>query len=379
MKLRSIELFEVRIPLTVNFQHASADRASTETVLVKAMDELGNIGWGEGCPRQYVTNESIQSCKRFFNEYKTQIIVINSVEKLKNWILTHDTEINLNPAAFCAVEMALLDLMCKSHCCSIESLLKLPKLDTSSIYSGVIGTKSTRLFSELVKQYQVMGVEQLKVKLTGDYSIDSANLNILRKNFGDMGQIRFDANNLWRSAPQVDHYLTRLKLENPLLEEPLGVFEIDECRELCKVTERRIILDESVTCPSHISALQYDPSNWIINIRVSKMGGIIRSLEIARSAQEHGISLIVGAQVGETSLLTRAGLVIASTFRSQIVAQEGAFGCYLLTHDIHREAITFGESGRLNYSSIPKFGISHSDKMTKMSSEFQKKLISLSC
>ena len=38
--------------------------------------------------------------------------------------------------------------------------------------------------------------------------------------------------------------------------------------------------------------------------------------------------------VGETSLLTRAGLTIANAFRDCICAQEGAFGTHLLERDV---------------------------------------------
>ena len=70
----------------------------------------------------------------------------------------------------------------------------------------------------------------------------------------------------------------------------------------------KIILDESVTRVGHLNRLDGSPEQWIINLRVSKMGGLIRSLEVAEAARKRTIPIIVGAQVGETSLLTRAGV-----------------------------------------------------------------------
>jgi hypothetical protein len=68
-------------------------------------------------------------------------------------------------------------------------------------------------------------------------------------------------------------------------------------------------------------------------------------VESARSA---GLKLIIGAQVGETSLLTRAALTVADASRDILIAQEGAFGDLLLEEDICSEPLVFGPGGRLD-------------------------------
>lgn len=80
------------------------------------------------------------------------------------------------------------------------------------------------------------------------------------------------------------------------------------------------------------------------------MGGILRSLDIAKEAVEIGFDLIVGAQVGETSILCRAALTVASNYHKKIIAQEGAFGDFLLDNDICSPSIKFGRDGILNIS-----------------------------
>lgn len=73
-----------------------------------------------------------------------------------------------------------------------------------------------------------------------------------------------------------------------------------------------------------------------------------RSLGMADACRGLGIPIIVGAQVGETSLLTRAALTIAGSARDMLVAQEGAYGIYLLEHDICEPCLMFGSHGRLD-------------------------------
>jgi L-alanine-DL-glutamate epimerase-like enolase superfamily enzyme len=112
----------------------------------------------------------------------------------------------------------------------------------------------------------------------------------------------------------------------------------------------QIILDESFARIDQFARLGGAPARWLINLRVSKMGGLLRSLQVVEGARAAGVGLIVGALVGETSVLTRAGLTIAQAGRDRLVAQEGAFGTFLLTTDICDPSLMFGAGGVLDVS-----------------------------
>ena len=128
-------------------------------------------------------------------------------------------------------------------------------------------------------------------------------------------------------------------IEEPLREGDLAGFERVgmECRA-------KIILDESLLRVEQLDTLE-DPERWIVNLRVSKMGGIMRSLDVANRAANLGVGVIVGAQVGETSILTRAGLTVMHATRPNLVASEGPFGTHLLHHDLTSKSLMFGNGG----------------------------------
>ena len=65
MKLASITAEPLAIPFKVAFRHASAERFTTQSVWVEARSRDGNVGYGEGCPREYVTAESIETAQKF--------------------------------------------------------------------------------------------------------------------------------------------------------------------------------------------------------------------------------------------------------------------------------------------------------------------------
>ena len=101
----------LNIPFKISFSHAQANRKETQTLLVKAETKSGQIGYGEGCPRSYVTGESIDSALVFFNDYKNQFTSLTSLSLLKSWVVNKADLIDKNPAAWCAVECAILDML----------------------------------------------------------------------------------------------------------------------------------------------------------------------------------------------------------------------------------------------------------------------------
>lgn len=65
------------------------------------------------------------------------------------------------------------------------------------------------------------------------------------------------------------------------------------------------------------------------------------------AASNEGRKVIVGAQVGETSLLARAGLTLAWAAGPSLVGCELGYGRWLLQHDIASPWIGFGWRGKL--------------------------------
>ena len=131
------------------------------------------------------------------------------------------------------------------------------------------------------------------------------------------------------------------------MEEPIIAKKYEQLKLIHKKLGKKIILDESFLNLRDFEYIQDDPSPWIINLRVSKMGGIIRSLTIAAKASELGIPIIIGAQVGETSILTRAAITVANAYKKNLIAQEGAYGTHLLSYDLVNPSISFGAGGVL--------------------------------
>jgi L-alanine-DL-glutamate epimerase-like enolase superfamily enzyme len=352
MGLRSLEARGLEIPFRTAFRHAAAERRITPSLWVTARDD-DTRGDGEGCPREYVTGESIATALAFLGEHRAawkESLV--DVDAIREWLRVHRAEVDRNPAAWCAVELALLDLFGKRSARPVEALVASASPEGRFRYSAVIGDGSDRAFQAQLAAYLDAGFRDIKVKLSGNARRDAAKVDALTRAGVPPRLVRADANNLWRDAREAIDYLRALAFPFVALEEPLAPRDLDGLRAVSRALEARIILDESMVRCADLEPLEADPNRWVANIRVSKMGGVLRALECVQAARAAGMGVIIGAHVGETSLLTRAGLTVAAAARDVLIAQEGAFGTHLLERDIVRPSLAFGPAGELDASEI---------------------------
>src|SRR5690348_10493293 len=105
-----VKFSSLPIPFRRSFTHAAAVRTVAENVVVRVADRDGCVGLGEGCPRVYVTGETVDGALTFLAEKCAAFSKIENLDMLRAWMEEHEAEIDANPSAFCAAELALLDL-----------------------------------------------------------------------------------------------------------------------------------------------------------------------------------------------------------------------------------------------------------------------------
>ena len=353
--IRSLDARSLTIPFKAAFSHASASRDATQTLWVEAHDAEGRTGHGEGCPRDYVTGETIESALAFVSQHDAALRAgIRDLPSLKAWVDAHRSEIDAAPAAWAAIELALLDLMAKRENRSVEALLGLSEIDGPFRYTAVIGDGPAAHFQAELARYRQAGFEDFKIKLSGDAARDAGKVAALQNAGIAPAKVRADANNLWSRADEAIAALQSLGFAFGAVEEPIKAGDIDGLAAIAHALGCGIILDESLLRSAQFDAFAHHPARWIVNLRVSKMGGLLRSLELIDRVRTLSFGIVIGAHVGETSLLSRAALTLASAARDLVLAQEGAFGTHLLARDVVEPPIMFGVGGVLKAASLPR-------------------------
>lgn len=362
MQLEHIEVRFPKIPFRVVFRHAAAERDTTSSVWVEARDSSGRVGLGESCPRPYVTGETLSGAAAFIESQCAALIeTVHDLAALRARVSAQAPAIDRNPAAWCALELALLDLLARELRQPVEALLGLPSIQGPFAYTAVLGDADPESFSAQLERYLQSGFSDFKVKLSGRLEHDIGKLALFRVDGrGDL-RVRLDANNLWDDWRIAAAFLERLPGPFTGIEEPLAVNDYAGMARLFEATGVPVILDESLLRIGQVAGLSRDV-DWRLNLRVSKLGGLLRSLEVLQAARSRNIRIIIGAQVGETSLLTRAAMTLAAACGDLLVAQEGGFGTHLLSRDLCEPVLMFGPGGSIadavtRFAGQPGFGL----------------------
>ena len=197
MRLVSLRIARFPVPFRLTFRHASASRAKADNVIVVAESERGHRGYGEGCPRDYVTGETVASATTFFIRHHASIMAeVIDLDTLERWIAAHEAEIDADPAAFCAIELAILDLLGQDSGQPVERLLGLAPLDGTFRYSAILGDNNTAVFGAQLLRYWMAGFRDFKLKLSGDVARDRRKIALFRGHSDPSLRLRLDANNL---------------------------------------------------------------------------------------------------------------------------------------------------------------------------------------
>ncbi|MEO5667814.1 MAG: enolase C-terminal domain-like protein [Bdellovibrionota bacterium] len=380
MNAIKLSLSPLRIPMKVSFKHASAERHVTESVWVTA--KRGTLtGLGEGCPRVYVTGETLDGAM-IWAQSKVAMLEerVHSLADLKLVSKELDEEIKLNLSAWCALELAILDLLAQEVAVSLEKLLGVSEERTRFTYAAVLSADDETKFARNIDKYLRYGFSDFKLKVVAKEADDIPRLEQLKSKVSPGAKLcwppvrllasayaarnpfefrlRLDGNNAWAGREhEIDSFLDKAALKPWAIEEPFAPYDFERLSDLSRRHNIGIILDESLCrLEDVIRASKYE-ARWVANMRVSKLGGLLRSLEIAENLKDLGWEIIVGAQVGETSVLSRAALVVARAAGSLLVSQEGAFGDILLERDRAVPMLKFGLAGLVHNTASSQKGL----------------------
>ncbi len=355
MRIVSGTLYALNIPFVESFSHSTKTRTFSDAIVLRLVAENGAVGYGEAIARPYVTGETVETClDHMKNELwpditQTEFSLLSSSDDFMKFLTLIDETLGERKtpgviawnAARAAFELALIDCFLKYQKISLSAVLA-PKR-TSVIYSGVITSSSVEKAIKLAKYFKLFSIKQMKVKIDGRE--DKERLMAIRETVGSDVSLRVDANGAFNEdrAVSVLKDIEAAKLD--CVEQPIPR---SHPRVLAKVKAQSpipVMVDESLVTLKDAKDLIAEKACDLFNLRLSKCGGIFRTLKMAKMATDAGLRYQLGSQVGETAILSAAGRHVAAYLEDPVYV-EGSYGTMLLTEDIGEERINFGHGGK---------------------------------
>jgi muconate cycloisomerase len=316
----------------------------------------GTVGYGEGVPRGYVTGETAAAAlDAVAGRYGPALLgrelagpdgvpaVLDAVAAATGLEDGAGGDGNPPGAAWCALELAVLDAAGRCFGLPVSHWLG-PVRAPLLTYDAVLPFSAPAAAGPLAAVIRGLGVTQVKVKVGRDLDADLDRVRRLRGILGAGADVRVDANCAWTAEQALVAIEAFRRYGIGAVEQPVAAGDIAGLQRLTAACPETIIVDESLRTVAEAEALVEAKACDAFNVRVSKCGGLRASMRIAAIAADAGLAVVIGAQVGESGLLSAAGRHLAACVAPRYL--EGSAGRLLLKEDITGERVLPGRGGR---------------------------------
>ena len=339
-------------------KHNLATHEGSDNIVLRVTTTDGVTGFGEGVPRVFVTGEVLSDSLSFLREILAPAILARDfpsprelVQGLAN--LYHHAQAQRHPAAFCALETALLDAAGQIWNMPVSELIG-AKLRTTLEYSAVIPMLSLEKMGQLFQLVKGIGMRFIKLKVGTDSDLET--LRLAREALGGEVDIRVDANSAWTASEAIAHLKEMAPYRISAVEQPVAKADFAGLKQVSEALKIPVIADESLCNEDDARRLIDLKACRGFNIRLSKCGGLGTANRIRQMAEAAGVFCQLGCQVGETSILAAAGRHFAQTV-PHLSYLEGSYAPYLLARDVVVNPVVFHDGGMASELPGPGLGI----------------------
>ena len=361
MQINKVRVHQIKLPFSFDFSHSLRQRSSARNVIVEIIAEQGKIkGYGEGAPRSYVTGESQEGVTESiwrFTQHNNFPWDLNDVSQIWDFIDTLSNSKDHN-SAICAVETALLDALGKSQSRSVIEYFPKDFYNDTVYYGAVISLddkQRTTDFGWLIKK---MNINKLKLKMGTNYKQNKENIEAVHQVFGEDYDLKIDVNGVWdinlanRHVSLINRYKVKV-LEQPMMaDDP----DLADFAGVMKSSGVILMADESVCTLKDVERISAQGHYEMVNVRLSKCGGIRNSLRMIEDLRAKGILFQIGCHLGESGVLSAAGRLLC-LLCGDAVYYDGSYDEFLLKENITRENVSFGSGGKAGPLTGPGLGV----------------------
>jgi len=310
MKITRVEVFSYR----VRYEHGSyvmsrGRRATHETgTLVRIATSDGADGWGEITPLGTTYLPTFSASIRAALETLGDALLGHDPTNIGRVSRVMDMALMGHSYAKSALEIACWDIFGKVVGRPLVDLIGGRLNEDFPLYEAVpLGTPAE--MAEFVRARGEAGIARFQLKVGGDPADDVARVVAARAAAPDGAVIVADSNGGWQLL-QARRAIRGMEGLDVLIEQPCR--ETPECALAHRGSTLPMVLDESVVTVTDLFAAR-EAGALAVNLKVSRVGGLARTVQMRDLAQELGLGVSVEDMWGGDIITAAVSHLAAST------------------------------------------------------------------
>ncbi|WP_421617535.1 mandelate racemase/muconate lactonizing enzyme family protein [Brevibacillus sp. TJ4] len=310
MKIASITLYGLRLPLIRPFIVAYETYADMPTILVKMETDEGIAGYGEATPDQHVTGETWEGTFSLLLHQLAPAVIGENPFQIERIHEKMATTVYAAPSAKAAIDIACYDVMGKAAGQPVYNLLGGRYHDKLSV-PYVVSILEPAVMAEEALQAVKAGYRSIKIKVGTDPHVDVERIRAVRSAIGKSVPLRVDANQGWRNRAVAMWVLEQVKgCDIDWIEQPVIADDLTALAEIRRQSIVPVMVDEGVHGDREMRETIVRQAADKLNIKLMKCGGLYPALKLVAQAEMAGIECQVGSMV-ESAVATAAGAHLA--------------------------------------------------------------------
>ncbi|MCP4021040.1 MAG: mandelate racemase [Desulfobacteraceae bacterium] len=335
MKITHLELFHITIPFSKPYKLSKLYGTvyNADAVILKMHTSDGLVGWGEADPMNPFTDETPETVMAVIRDLIAPLLTGKDPTQIAMIESDLDKRVHGHLTARGAVNMALFDIVGKKYQVPAYTFIggirhhQLPLL-------GPIGSGTPDQDAKAIDELLEQGYGTVMIKM-GALPIDQEieRLKSAVKLFGDKIKIVLDANQGWQYKDALKLARVTQEFTPVLLEQPISRNNLEGLAIICEQSACPVSVDESLVTLQDAANIIRQKSADVFSIKVSKNGGLSKSLKVANVAGGFGLTCLMNSML-EFGITQAASLQLGCTLDNLVDCGHAYMSVLRMSDDI---------------------------------------------
>ena len=352
MQITAIRAYQIDLPLHEGSYKWSGGNVVTvfDSTVVAVETDAGITGHGEVCPLGSAYLPSYpRGVRAGLAELAPQLLGANPLE-LGPLTRRMDAAMKGHPYVKSAIDMACWDVLGQASGLSVATLLGGHVGESVALYRA-ISQEAPEVMARHVAEYRAEGYTKFQLKVGGDADTDIARIRAAAAELEPGDVLVADANTGWTQHAAL-RVAAAVRDVDVYLEQPCRTYE--ECLAVRRHTDRPFVLDEVMDDIGMVVRGAHDQAMDVVNLKISKVGGLTRAREIRDLCVALGIAMTIEDTWGG-DIVTAAIAHLAHSTPAPLLFSTTDFNSYVTTSIA--DGAPRRDRGRMAASREPGLGV----------------------